>query len=376
MNRIGLLAAIFWALASLMGSQAFAQGKKVMVFEAALPQEETTFSAEPTGYSKLVDMLRKDGMRVASMSLGEITRQKIEPYDIIVLHPSPQGPLAEGEVSALVWFVAQKGGSLFIHGGSADIVNPLIEIFGIAMDTSTLIDVSSAVEESTSGRKFLLTRFPHKTEFGFGEAKTISFQDGPPLILSPDAIPVVTGDDDCYSDNGTYSIGSFPPVAAISFLGRGIVLVKSDRTMFNNASIENHQNMEWAKFVFQRLAAAQEDTLQRDSSLLGLRSRLAALEETAKVWEEERGKNAADLAAVYEKVKTLQEELQRAESKNKNLASQIDALEAEKESLRTRIDRYENPDTLKIAAGATGVILLIIFLVAFLWGRRTTRNRV
>lgn len=376
LKRIAFLTAIFWTLASALCTQAFAQGKKVMFFEAALAPEETTFSAEPSGYSKLLDMLREDGMRVASMSSGEINRQKIEPYDIIVLHPSPQGPLAENEISALVWFVAQKGGSLFIHGGSAEIVNPLAEIFGISMDTSTLVDTASAVDESAAGRNFVLTRFPHKGEFGFGDIQNISFQDGAPLILSRDAIPVVTGDDDCYSDNGTYSIGSFPPVAAIAYLGRGLVLVKSDRTMVNNATIDNHQNMAWAKAAFERLAAAQESVLQRDSSLLGLRSRLATLEETATVWEEERGKNATDLAASYEKVKTLQDELRRAENRNKDLTSNIDALETDKGTLQTRLNRYESSDTLKIAGGVAGAVLLIIFLIGFFWGRRTMRGRV
>ncbi|UCD56169.1 MAG: hypothetical protein JSV16_10030, partial [Candidatus Hydrogenedentota bacterium] len=356
-------------------TEAFAQEKKVMFFEAALAPADTMFSTEPSGYSKLAGMLRDSGMLVASMSSGEMTREKLSPYDTVVLHPSPERPLKESEISALVWFVAQKGGALFIHGGTARIVNPLAEIFGISMDTSDLVDTSSAIDESAAGRTFVLSRFPRRSGFCLDTIESISFHGGGPLVLSQDAVEVVTGDEDCFSDNGLYSIGSFPPVAAVAYLGRGVFFVKSGRTMLDNAHIETHQNMEWAKAVFEHFASAQETGAERESSLLGLRSRLSELEETLKVSTEKLRKHETDLTASYKRVKEIEEKLLDSEKRTEDLAAQLSSLKAERDSLSETLATYRSPDTLKIVAIGAGVVVLVVFLLGLLIGRRTVRRR-
>ncbi|MBI4832231.1 MAG: hypothetical protein HY801_11925, partial [Candidatus Lindowbacteria bacterium] len=294
MKKTGFLAIAFLAFISL---PAFAQPKKVMFFEAALAPADTTFSAEPSGYSKLAGILRGAGIQVASMSSGDISQQKLSPYDIVVLHPSPERPLKEDEVSALVWFVVQKGGAVFVNGGTDKIVNPFIEIFGVSMDSSDLVDTTSAMKESPTGRKFVLTRFPTRSGFDLGDIKSLGFYGGAPIVLSQDAVEVVTGDEDCYSDNGLYSIGSFPPIAAVAYVGRGVLFVKSDRAMLTNAYIDAYQNAKWAKALFERLAAVRETELDRDRSLFGLRSQVRNLEDNLKVSVEKETKYETDLTA-------------------------------------------------------------------------------
>jgi hypothetical protein len=365
-------------LALLFCHPAFAKGEKALFFEPAMAPADTTFSAGPQGFSKLVDTLTADGMLVASMSSGEISRNKLSPYEIVVIHPSPERPLEESEISALVGFVAQQGGSLFVHGGSAEIVNPLTEIFGISMDSSALVDPTSALEGSPDGRSFVITEFPSSQEadFGFDGVENIGFYGGPPLILSRDAIAIVAGDADCYSDSGLYSIGSSPPVAALAYLGRGAILVKSDRSVSNNTNIETHQNLEWTKRVFRRLATIQATGLEREESMIGLRSRLAKISNKQDVLVEQRVKSESDLATQYKKIKELRKELQESESGNEALSAELGGLISEKESLAEKLAFYESADTLKIAAAVAGALLLIAFLIGIRIGRRTMRGRV
>jgi hypothetical protein len=346
-----------------------------MLFEAALAPTDTIFSTEPSGYSKLADVLRNSGTLVASMSSGEITRQKLLPYEVVVLHPSPERPLREGEISALVWFVAQKGGALFVHGGTARIVNPLTEIFGISIDSSSLVDTSSATAESAAGRTFVLSRFPRGSEFGLDHVQSISFHAGAALVLSQDAVAIVTGDDDCYSDNGLYSIGSHPPVAAVAYLGRGVVLVKSDRAMLNNANIEAYQNMDWAKAVFERLTSVRETEAERDQSLFGLRSRVTELEQMLGESAEKLKKYEGDMTASYQRMRNLQEESQHLQKTNESLRAQLDTLQAERDKLSKTLAKYRSPDTLKAVAIGGVIVLLVILLIGLFIGRSSVRGR-
>ena len=369
MKKTGFVATVL--LMAIFCTQTYAQNAKVLFFEAAVPPAGTIFSDEPTGFSKLADSLREDGMLVASMSSGEISREKLSPYAVVVVHPSAERPFSEREVSALVWFVAKKGGALFVHGGDAEISNPLTEMFGISMDTSNLLDASSAIDGSTDGKQFVLTRFPASADSDPLDEKieSIGFYGGGPLILSKDAIPIVTGDDDCYSDNGLYSIGAMPPVAAAVFFGRGAIFLKSDRSVFSNANIESYNNTEWAKLVFQRLANIQQAAPVREASLKGLRMNVGALSMKQKALLQESKKIKLDLETAYEEKKELENELGKA---NALSAEQT----AELNQLGDRLDRYEDPLTLKIAASAAGIILLVVFLLGLFIGRRRERGRV
>ncbi len=373
MKRTGFVAAAF--IVMLICADASADANRLMFFEPALAPTDTIFSTEPSGYSKLADVLRNNGVLVASMSSGEITRQKLLPYEVVVLHPSPERPLWEGEISALVWFVAQKGGALFVHGGPARIVNPLIEIFGISLDNSNLIDTSSATEGSPAGRAFVLSRFPRRSDFGLDQIQSISFHGGPPLVLSQDAVAIMTGDDDCYSDNGLYSIGSHPPVAAVAYMGRGVVLVKSDRAMLNNANIEAYQNMDWAKAVFNWLASVRATESERDQSLFGLRSRVTELEQMLSESAEKLKKYEADMTASYQRIRNLQEESQQLQKTNEGLRAQLNAVQADRDKLSGTLAKYRSPDTLKAVAIGGVIVLLVILLIGLVIGRWSVRGR-
>ena len=373
MNRIGF--ALIALLTILACGEARAQEEKVLFFEGAQAPQDTILSTEPSGYSKLADALRAADMLVASMSSGTISRQKLVPYEIVVLHLNPERPLAKDEISSLVWFVAQKGGALFVHGGKANIVNPLTEIFGIGMDTGILIDTSQAADGTTPGRSFALSRFHSHSDFKFDQIERIGFYGGSPLILSEDAVSLVTGDDDCYSDNGLYSIGSFPPVAAMVYLGRGVLLVKSDRTALNNKNIEADQNLEWARAVFGGLASARETSEERNQSLFGLRSHVAELEGAATVYDERLSKYEADIATGYEKIHDLEKKLRGLEAENQKLTTSVQELEAERNKLSETLTKYRSPDTLKAIAIGAGAVLLVVLLLGLIIGRRTVRNK-
>lgn len=369
MKKTGFVATVL--LLAILCTRTSAENVKVLFFEAAIPPASTTFSEEPTGFSALADSLREEGMLVASMSSGAITRRKLDPYEIVVVHPSPERPLEKSEISALVWFVANHGGALFVHGGDAATINPLTEVFGISMDESNLLDASSAFDGSSDVKQFVLTRFPASADSDPPDTKvdSIGFYGGPPLILSRGAIPIVTGDDDCYSDNGRYSIGSMPPVAAAVFFGSGAIFLKSDREIFSNANIGSYQNAEWADLVFQKLANIRQSAPVRDESLQSLRLSVAALTKKQKAWVQEQKKIKTDLEMAYDKKEELKSELEKSNSLNENLTVEVNRLNG-------RLAQYESTLNRQIAAGIAGFILLIIFLLGLMIGRRSARNRV
>ena len=354
----------------LLCGNGFAQPVKVLFFEAALSPTDMIFSAEPTGFSELVETLRAESMLIASMSAGEITREKLRPYQIVALHCSPERPLHNKEISALVWFVAQEGGALFIHGGDPKIVNPLIQIFGISMDSSNLIDSSSAMQDDLTGQTFRLTNFANNGALSIEGVETIGFYGGPPLVLTEDAAAIVQGDEDCYSQDGFYSIGSLPPVAAVAYLGPGVVLAKSDRAMLTNANLEQYQNKEWARSAFVKLAAAQKTGVQRNQSILGLRSRVKNLEENLQQSDEKTGKIETDLTVSYDRIKNLQAELQEAKQSNAELTAQVNTMQADLEGAKKSLATYESNDVRKMAAIIAGAVLLLTFAVGFVVGRR------
>lgn len=372
MIKAGFSVAIFALI--LFCTDSFAHAEKVLFFEEALAPTDTIFSTEPSGYSKLVELLKSKGMLVASMSSGEITREKLAPYEIVVMHPSPERPLLDPEISALVWYVTQKGGALFVHGGTAKIVNPLTEIFGISMNASNLVDASSSMDKTTAGHSFLLDRFPRPPGFELGDIKSIGFYGGAPLSLTKDAIAIVTGDEDCYSDDGLYSIGSLPPVAAVAYVGRGVAMVKSDRIMLSNANIEAYQNKDWALAMFGRLASAQETEVEREKSLFSLRSHVADLQQSLNDSAERLKKYETDLAESFDKVKGLEEKLQDSERNNENLSTQLKRLEDERDRLTMRLARYDSPQNRRIFAAGVGGVLLVVFVIGLVVGRRSVRR--
>jgi hypothetical protein len=376
LRNIAAAAVAFLTLS--FGAQAQAQDIRILFFEGAAAPSDRILSGEPTGFSKLVEILRNDSMLVASMSSGEITGDKLASYEIVVLHVSPERPFAEPEISALVAFVAQRGGVVFVDGGSPHIVNPLIEIFGVSMDESSLLDTSSAMDDSADARRFVLTRFPLPPLPGDKSKKIekIGFYGGGPLVLSKDAIAIVTGDEDSYSDNGRFSIGSAPPVAAAAFLGRGAIFVASDRAIFSNANIESYQNAEWASSVFQNLSRTQRTGLEREQSLIGLQRKLADLRKGRDGWTQERAKNEADLKAAYKKKKQLQRKLEKSAARSDDLDEELKRLMAENDSLNASLSRYTSITRLRIVGGALASVLLISFLAGLLIGRRSGRNRV
>lgn len=357
-------------------SSAAAQSTKVLFFEAALSPTDMIFSSEPAGYAKLMELLRSEGMLIASMSAGEITREKLRPYQIVALHCSPERPLENREVSALVWFVAQEGGTLLVHGGIPRIVNPLIEIFGVTMDASNLVDLSSAMKDDASGHRFTLTQFPKNADLQVENIQKIGFYGGSPLILSKDAASIVSGDEDCYSEDGLYSIGSFPPVAAVAYMGPGVVVVKSDRSMLNNQNLEQYENRQWAKSLFSKLAAARDTSVERDESILGLRSRIHELEGSLQTSGEKIAKYENDLTVGYGKMQELQAQLEASEKDGENLHTQMNAMQSEHEKLNKALSRYKNPSVWKIAAVVVAAILIVTFLAGFTAGRRSFRPRL
>jgi hypothetical protein len=359
----------------MLSGTAFGEPVKVLFFEAALAPTDMIFSNEPAGYSQLAQLLRGEDMLIASMSTGEITREKLMPYEIVVLHCSPERPLHNKEVSALVWFVAQEGGILFVNGGDSRIVNPLTEIFGVSMDASNLIDSSSAMEGDSTGRKFTLTNFSKNAEFKDDEIKTIGFYGGSALVLSEDAAPIVSGDEDCYSEDGFYSIDSFPPVAAVAYLGPGVVVVKSDRAMMNNENIQQYQNEQWAQMIFTHLAAAHENALKRDESILGLQARVGNLEKMLLNSSEKIKKHEADLELGYKKMQDLQTNLQAVKDNNEDLSGQLAAVQAERDKLNRSLSWYRSADVRKMAAVISAGSILVVFLLGLMAGRRSARPK-
>jgi hypothetical protein len=227
-------------LASLILSSATVSAKRILFYEVGTPEQ---YQIEK-GYSKFKQELQARGYDVASITQpGSLTKEKLEGYDVLVIQDLRRQFEIE-DISAILWFVMQKGSGLFINGGDPNAANKLTIPFGTAMDAATLKDITSPIAGDTNNFDFMITQFPPEDEYRVLRqgVNKFGFYKGGGLLLSGDARCMATGDADTFSDTGSFAAGSKPCVASAALFGNGLVFVLSDPDLLTDKNIDGFDN--------------------------------------------------------------------------------------------------------------------------------------
>lgn len=218
-------------------------------------------------YSKFAGELRKRGYEVASIEKGELTKEKLENYDILVMQDLNK-QLTTGEISAIIWFVLQKGRGLFINGGGAGKANQLTIPFGVTVDGGTLIDQTDAIPALKDRSSFTVGRFienPMTNSMVQGVSKVGFYKDAG-LVLSGSSKCIMTGNTDTYSDTGSFAAGSEPCLAAAAIFGGGLVFTQSDADMLSNKYLEDYNNKNFGMNIIDWLSISTENVSAENST--------------------------------------------------------------------------------------------------------------
>ncbi|MFH0863446.1 MAG: DUF4350 domain-containing protein [Candidatus Altiarchaeota archaeon] len=231
-----------------------ASAKKIVFYEAGTQQ----YSIQ-NDYSKLAEELRKKSYEVATIEKGDITKDKLENYDIlIIMNPSKQ--FTTDEITAIIWFVLQKGRGLFIMGGGQGKANQLTIIFGVTVDNGILIDAQNQIPALKDRSSFIIDNFyeyPLTRILKQGVSKVGVYKTAG-LYVSGTSMCVASGNPSTYSDTGSFSAGVQPCVAAASRFGGGLAFTLSDPEMLSNKYIDDYNNKAFGHNIIDWLGIPSE----------------------------------------------------------------------------------------------------------------------
>ncbi len=339
MKKHAAILAIILLVASI-GSVSAA--KKVLFYEIGTAGGYTIES----GYSKFSDELRNKGYDVASITKGELTKEKLKGYDVVAIQELGR-KLSTEEMSAVLWFVMQKGGGLFINGGSPDNANQLTVLFGVTVDDGLLVDTTDPISGDTSNAHFVLDRFITEDvmrSIRQGVSK-IGFYQGHGLILSGNAKAIVMGDEDTYSDTMSFPSGSQPAVGAAAMFGNGLIFILSDADVLSNEHLDEFDNKVLGTNIVDWLAVPRESLPSNTTEELSII--IGELKLSNARFRQDNDK--------------LQQENQALKMQNNALNAQINALNSQIEELKSgRIGSFTAGN---IAIMFLGVCILIVAIV-------------
>lgn len=227
-------------LACMVLSSTTVSAKRILFYEVGTSDQ---YQIEK-GYSKFKQELQARGNDVASITqAGSLTKEKLEGYDVLVIQDLRR-QLEIEDISAILWFVMQKGSGLFINGGDPNAANKITIPFGTTMDAATLKDITSPIPNDPDAFDFMVTQFPPEDEYRVLRqgVNKIGFYKGNGLMLSGNARCVATGDADTFSDTGSFAAGSKPCVASGALFGNGLVFVLSDPDLLTDKNINSFDN--------------------------------------------------------------------------------------------------------------------------------------
>ncbi len=316
--------------------------KKILFYEIGTPD---TYKID-RGYSAMAERLRNKGYELASMSRGQLSKETLESYDMLVIVPSKS--LTVDEISAILWFVTTRGKAVFIIGDQPVHANQLMIPFGMTMDDGNLIDSTNSIP-GKSNQNFLVNRFVSSdtTRILQQGVKQVGFYGGHGLLVSGSAGPVVTGDGDTYSDTLSFASGSYPPIAASALFGRGLVFGLGDADMLSNDNVNSYDNMKFAENVVDWLSITIPEpegnvTYEQIQVLIGeLKLEKLRLET---------------------EVKTLQSQIELLKSENENLLSQLSSAQTELEEIKSgKIGPFDRQQWAIVLFGVCVIFAALIF---------------
>ncbi len=243
---------------ALLSPAAAVTERKVLFYEVQAP---SGFRITGSGYSLFSAKVGElSGFDTASMTGGTITRDKLEPYDVVIMQDL-NTPLSTEEIIAIRWYVGDHGGGLFINGDQPAGVNNLGQIFGVMMDTEDtfIVDTSLPLDTTQGGTEdgvsaeeqkfyFRTSNFPDTDDpqtVDLDEVTLIGVYKAHPLFVESVSVQSLIGNtrviaaasQKAYTETGTFSVSEEPPIAARAFFGKGAVVVLSDFDMLSDAHI-------------------------------------------------------------------------------------------------------------------------------------------
>jgi hypothetical protein len=258
MNKKGLIAFILIINMLAAGVEA----RRILFYEVGTSAAYTIEG----DYSKFSDELKKKNYEVASIEKGELTKDKLENYDLLVVQDLNK-QLTTGEISAIIWFVLQKGRGLFINGGGQGSANQLTIPFGVTVDNGILIDTTDMIPALKDRNSFTIDRFDEDalTSVLRQGVSKVGFYKDSGLFLSGSSKCVARGNTDTYSDTGSFAAGSTPCVAAASVFGAGQVFTLSNADMINNKYMSDYNNKNLGLNIIDWLGMVTDNVTQGTS---------------------------------------------------------------------------------------------------------------
>lgn len=244
--------AVLGLCVSARPADAATTSKKVLFYE--LQAKEMSVAS---GYSQFYSYLQKAGYSTAFLN-NKLSWETIQNYDVLVLQKLST-PLDSGEISAILQFLRQ-GGGVFINGNEPAGVNNIAQIFGITMVGDYLVDTSSPVTPNAPDKyQFILEKPKYAVEQApdLKDVESIGFYKGYPLRIdttTTNARVFLRAGKNAFSEGGTFSVNSEPPVAAVAFIEGGAVVVLSDTDMLSNTNIDTFNNSKLGREIIDWLA--------------------------------------------------------------------------------------------------------------------------
>ncbi|MFH1403122.1 MAG: hypothetical protein ABIH11_02505 [Candidatus Altiarchaeota archaeon] len=216
------------------------------------------------GYSEFAKSLQSKGYTVASITRGELTKDSLANYDILVVQQIGKN-LETAEISSIIWFVLQQGKGLFINGAGDGRANQLSIPFGVTVDSGILIDTEDQIGENRN--HFTVNRFgedPEIRTLKLGVTK-VGVYGSNGFVLSGNTLCVLKGDDNTYSDTGSFPAGSSPCIAASSLFGDGVVFVLGDSDILSDKNIKSYNNKNFGLNIIDWLSIPSDPTPKNQS---------------------------------------------------------------------------------------------------------------
>jgi uncharacterized membrane protein len=268
-------------------------------------------------YSDLYRHLTKIGETVEILKKGPITAEALNGYNVLVIS-FPQKKFQTEEINCIVDFV-KKGGGIFLVGEEWNFnnfknnLNSISKRFNITFNSDEILDPKNRVLDSPNrigDYYFTLRNFSdHPVVEGLEE---FVIYGGCSLKLNGEANVIVKGSEYCYSSEGYYKAGEFPPVLATLQSGKGKVVCLGDGSLLRDSFINEGNNKELTLNIINWLSTVSEPEEMGEESIL------QGIEELEKKYCEldlKYSSNAISYEEYQKSIEEFGEELASLESK-------------------------------------------------------------
>jgi uncharacterized membrane protein len=270
-------------------------------------------------YSDLHRHLTKSGETVDIFKNGPITAEALNGYTVLVIS-FPQKKFQTAEINCIKDFV-EKGGGIFLVGEEwnfnnfKDYLNSISKKFNITFNSDEILDPKNRVLDSPhriGDYYFTLRTFSdHPIVEGLDE---FVIYGGCSLKLNGEGDIIVKGSEYCYSSEGYYKAGEFPPVLASIQSGKGKVVCLGDGSLLRDSFIQEGNNKQLTLNIISWLTTASEpEELGEEGVLQGIEE----LEQRYNELDLKYSSNSISYEEYQKSIEEFGEELASLESKLK-----------------------------------------------------------